>query len=1730
MSFTTRVRVLAASAAFLVAIISAPLIVSAATVNTTTTITNASSLATATEVGHSYTVNVSVQAATGATRPTGGITVSDGTATCTDTNPSNGSSGVSTYTCNLTSTSAGTKVITATYAGNTSFTGSTSTGVSHVVNLDTTAPVIAQVTAVPATGTDTTPNYTFSSTEAGTITYGGDCSSSDTSAASGSNTETFNTLSIGTHNNCTIQVTDAAGNASNVLAVNSFTINTLPDLTVALTNNLGGNAVINTPFNWILTINDSSATASFNTNDTVLTDDLPTATYGTPSVVMNGATGTVNCTISGTTSKSLSCKAGSTIAIPVGATIVITLPTTPTATGSLVNPRSGGANTCSVDPTFFGNGNVTESNETNNSCSGTVTVGSAAPATGSLTVTTIVNGGTNVVGDFALKLDGMAITSGTATTTSAASHTVTVTGPAGYTTAISGDCNTSGVVTVTSGGSQTCTVTETATVVTPGTATLTVTTTVVNNGGTKTAADFPLTLNAMAITSGTATTTGTGTFTVVAGTVSGYTATFGGACAADGTITLAANDSKSCTVTETQGAVTAPTVTITPASLPAAVANTAYNQALTANTTATGPFTWSLKSGTLPTGLSLNLAATGLTNAISGIPTTIGTSNFVVSITNGQSSTTIAYSITVGAATLPAFPTAIQNPSFELGATNAPTNWTPDFFDATTPASQTTFAYPVTDGLTGHSGKAATISVSGYAGGAAEWDFDFVAAHAGLNYVFSDHYLSATTTEVEVQYVVDDTNAATMAGDCDVADAYAPGYTFCYQVASNNVPAQNGVWQTFTANIVPPTGAVAMTVLHQLVSNGSLTVDDYSLVQMTDPNAFPQCIVTLSFDDGWKTGYDNNQTILKPAGLKGTYYIITGPAGSNIEAPGNGTPDNPDYMSASNILTLQSDGNEIGVHTRTHPDLTATSTAVLESEVFGARQDLITIGAKPSDTFAYPLGVVGAGEISEIKGSGMVGARTTLDGYNDLHTDPFQLNMQEPLNSALIATPSLASEMEGWAQNASSTKSWLIILFHKIQADCTGESECVTPTDLQALVTYLKNNNIKVVTVSQGTHMYPGVPATGDTIKPTIAQHATVQVATTTASIVTYTVPTVTDNLDTTLTAHCSPLPGSLFQMGTTTVTCSAIDSSGNATSSSFAVVLAPGVVAPVIQIVPTAVSAGVVGSAYSQSLTASTTANGPFTWSKVGTLPAGLTLGTAGTTTTISGTPTAATSSAAVTVTVTNGTLSASQTFTFVVTTAPSLTITPTTLTNGTAGTAYSASLTAGGVNGPFTWSATNLPAWLTLGTTGTTTTITGTPTASSTNTFAVTATNGATSTTQNFTVLVGPNLTKPVISAIGTSTTDTTATITWTTDQPATSIVAYGTDATYGATSTDATLVTSHSVSITSFSQTTDYHFEIITANEAGKTATSTDQTLTTTATPVTPPSSGGGGGGGGGGFSYYGSVQVNSGAATTTSANVNLALNSNASQVWISNDASFSTGGFVTLTTTLPWTLASGVGSKTVYVRFGSGSTTVASAQTSIYLDDGSTAAPVTTTTTTGSNSGGVVLGASISCYNFAKLLVIGSANADVTALQNRLIAEGVYSGPVTGYFGAMTAAGVKAFQAKYGIDQVGTVGPKTRAQLNTCGDSTSSSSSNSSTGGSVLGASTGYQFTRNLSIGMSGNDVTALQNRLTQEGVYNGPITGTFGPLTLAGVKAYQTKYGISPVSGYVGPMTRAQLNK
>ena len=149
-----------------------------------------------------------------------------------------------------------------------------------------------------------------------------------------------------------------------------------PDLIATKTNNVGGVAALGTPFNWTITVRNRgySSAANFANTQVILRDNLPGtgATYGTP-IVQNttSLTGTIGCAIA---SNNLNCSASGAVSLAaLNGRFDVVIPVTPTVVSSLANPRSGGV--CSADP----NSVVTESRETNNTCSDSVIVIKATP-------------------------------------------------------------------------------------------------------------------------------------------------------------------------------------------------------------------------------------------------------------------------------------------------------------------------------------------------------------------------------------------------------------------------------------------------------------------------------------------------------------------------------------------------------------------------------------------------------------------------------------------------------------------------------------------------------------------------------------------------------------------------------------------------------------------------------------------------------------------------------------------------------------------------------------------------------------------------------------------------------------------------------------------------------------------------------------------------------------------------------------------------------------------------------------------------------------------------------------------------------------------------------------------------------------------------------------------------------------------------------------------------------
>ncbi|CAJ0692281.1 putative Ig domain-containing protein [Ralstonia holmesii] len=144
-------------------------------------------------------------------------------------------------------------------------------------------------------------------------------------------------------------------------------------------------------------------------------------------------------------------------------------------------------------------------------------------------------------------------------------------------------------------------------------------------------------------------------------TWNGATGTLAGTPTTAGTVSFTVTATDSSTGTGAPFAVggvytltiAAPSVTVSPATLPNPAIASAYSQTITA-ANGTAPYTYAVTAGALPAGLSLST-----TGVLSGTPTAGGTFNFTITAMDANSFTASrAYSVTIGAPTVTVNPAA----------------------------------------------------------------------------------------------------------------------------------------------------------------------------------------------------------------------------------------------------------------------------------------------------------------------------------------------------------------------------------------------------------------------------------------------------------------------------------------------------------------------------------------------------------------------------------------------------------------------------------------------------------------------------------------------------------------------------------------------------------------------------------------------------------------------------------------------------------------------------------------------------------------------------------------------------------------------------------------------------------------------------------------------------------------------------------------------------------------
>jgi hypothetical protein len=258
-----------------------------------------------------------------------------------------------------------------------------------------------------------------------------------------------------------------------------------------------------------------------------------------------------------------------------------------------------------------------------------------------------------------------------------------------------------------------------------------------------------------------------------------------------------------------------------------------------------------------------------------------------------------------------------------------------------------------------------------------------------------------------------------------------------------------------------------------------------------------------------------------------------------------------------NCTATDTRGNESqGSFTVTVQDTTAPVLSLpgnVIKEATGSSGAAVTWTATASDIVdgnVTPVCVPASGSTFAIGGHAV--NCTATDAAGNSSSGSFSVTVQDTTAPVLTLPANIVGEATGPAGRVVSYNATAIDLVDgsvtPVCSPASGSTFAIATTTVNCTATDAHGNG------SSGSFTVK----VQDTTAPTIAAHADVTAIATSASgaIVTYTPPTASDLVDAVVTVTCLPASGAQFALGSTTVTCTAADSQGNTSHSTFKVVV----------------------------------------------------------------------------------------------------------------------------------------------------------------------------------------------------------------------------------------------------------------------------------------------------------------------------------------------------------------------------------------------------------------------------------------------------------------------------------------------------------------------------------------------------------------------------------------------
>jgi peptidoglycan/xylan/chitin deacetylase (PgdA/CDA1 family) len=217
-------------------------------------------------------------------------------------------------------------------------------------------------------------------------------------------------------------------------------------------------------------------------------------------------------------------------------------------------------------------------------------------------------------------------------------------------------------------------------------------------------------------------------------------------------------------------------------------------------------------------------------------------------------------------------------------------------------------------------------------------------------------------------------------------------------------------------------------------------------------DGFARGLVSITFDDGWVSQYNNALPILRELGITATNYIISGCV--NVD---------PVCMTQAQIQELGDRGDEIGSHTVSHPHLTKITAAERNAELQDSQTELRRMfGPSAATNFAAPYGEHDHFTAATAQRY-YATQRSTDSGFNT-KSGFYRYGLVG--QNVLAHTP--RDMVQGWIDSAKANNYWLVLVYHEVGENRNGGVFHVDTETFQVEMRAVKDSGLETVTVNQG--------------------------------------------------------------------------------------------------------------------------------------------------------------------------------------------------------------------------------------------------------------------------------------------------------------------------------------------------------------------------------------------------------------------------------------------------------------------------------------------------------------------------------------------------------------------------------------------------------------------------------------------------------------------------------------